>query len=1085
MVSPAPLSPLSPLSISSSTVPFTAAPNRPVPPSHSASSLSSFASSHASHIPDPHFPATPPLPEFSASQVEEERLSNERERHKLAKKRNRRILSPSSSAIFSSFLLLPSPIKTLHQSPLAELEGLGVIEAKTRRRRRRRHKSTTKQKRTWDVKESNDLDTLPYFHSSLLYYLSPRLLQRLLSHFIFNCAVLVLTLLLAVLLILRIVDDAHDLPLEAIAVTILAFFAVEICFRLLAYGWTFFRHPWFLLSSVLTLLSFLFVTNAFGISIVINNTIALILQCVYSLLRLTAITFTLTSSARRMVSTNKTRYTQHGFDLDLCFVTPRVIAMGLPSTSIEGLYRNPIDEVARFFNTLHPHHYLIINLCAERRYDRDLFEGRVLCFPFDDHNPPPLSTIVEFCTTVDRFLAEDEKNVVAVHCKGGKGRTGTMIACWLLYDSMGTTEDGELHMGEGSVFAEEAMKVFARSRTEKGVGGKIQGVSGPSQMRYVHYFEQIRWRMMREKEERGKEEDRRRQRKRTLDGPHPPEETKESSPPPATVSPISSPRSPHSHTLSSPRAHRPAALTEEKENVESPPPTLTSASSPISPRTGRVRGASRHAEFLSYASHLLYSHPKCEVLRLVLNNAYVSKEKEAMRAGDEKSRDEWNDTWNHRDNWTLVITHYRPILPRSHQEGDEGDDTSTPPSPTHPHPSHPPPTIAVKAYVEEEKRESEAEQTVTTQRHHTPQLHLIDIPSTSLPSSSSSSPLPHPRPSSPKSPSPPRPRAPKRLTHLLADLNAYNLHRYEDVHEYYFKALPKVDGDDDTAVTFDISSFEENSRSLILSGDLKFQIYRGKVDVGEDDDDVTSSGGGHPPLHDPPPEESPQRKISRALAPLAAQTPRLFGWFWVNTAFLRVTGGGAGGPPSELILRKNQLDESFQASDIDSEFNLYLYYHCPPVHAHHQQIDELREGQMRKIREMEEERKKKEREERRRKEGKAVAPPPVGKKGKGGDLEMVEVKGGGVGGVASGAFGELEEDDSMYDEEEETKGNAGREVSSGMEVDRGGRVGGRQGEGREESDTGEDDTDADEEEVEVEEEEAEVEAEAGQADFAA
>ena len=342
-------SPPPPQTPSSTTANFTALNST----RHSASSSISSASSsvtfsQASSAPDPHFPPTPPLPELTTATLEDERFSNERERTKLAKKKGR-ILTPSSSLLFSSFLSLPSPIKTLHQAPLAELEGTGV-EAKGQRRRRRRHKSTTRQKR-WEVRESNDLDTLPSLQSSLLYYLSPQLLQRLLSHFIFSLVVLLLTLLLAVLLILRIVYDSHDLPLEALAVTILAFFAFEIFLRLVAYGRSFFRHPWFVLSSLLTLLSLLFVVNAFGISIVVNNTIALILQSVYSLLRFTSITFTLTSSARRMVSTNKTRYTQHGFDLDLCFVTPRVIAMGLPSSSIEGLYRNPIDEVARFFNT--------------------------------------------------------------------------------------------------------------------------------------------------------------------------------------------------------------------------------------------------------------------------------------------------------------------------------------------------------------------------------------------------------------------------------------------------------------------------------------------------------------------------------------------------------------------------------------------------------------------------------------------------------------------------------------------------------------------------------------------------------------
>ncbi|KAH7299103.1 hypothetical protein KP509_25G072600 [Ceratopteris richardii] len=140
---------------------------------------------------------------------------------------------------------------------------------------------------------------------------------------------------------------------------------------------------------------------------------------------------------------------------------------------VEGFYRNHMEEVINFFETHHKDKYKVYNLCSERLYDASLFEGKVACFPFNDHNCPPLQLVAAFCQSAYSWLKADLENVVVVHCKAGKARTGLMISSLLLYLKFFPT-------------AEESIAFYNKKRC---VDGK--GLILPSQLRYVKYFERV------------------------------------------------------------------------------------------------------------------------------------------------------------------------------------------------------------------------------------------------------------------------------------------------------------------------------------------------------------------------------------------------------------------------------------------------------------------------------------------------------------------------------------------------------------------------------------------------------------------
>lgn len=183
------------------------------------------------------------------------------------------------------------------------------------------------------------------------------------------------------------------------------------------------------------------------------------------------------TAIRRLVSADRRRLEFGGYDLDLTYVNNRVIAMSWPSDGLEGLYRNNINHVAQYLNERHPDSYMIFNLCSERQYDESKFGYRVHRYKLDDHNPGALSVMVDFALDVDQFLKKSKRNIVVIHCKGGKGRTGTMICTHFLFSGFAETAQAAL-----SHFGSQRTSDFAKS---------FQGVESPSQERYVRYFGEL------------------------------------------------------------------------------------------------------------------------------------------------------------------------------------------------------------------------------------------------------------------------------------------------------------------------------------------------------------------------------------------------------------------------------------------------------------------------------------------------------------------------------------------------------------------------------------------------------------------
>jgi len=97
------------------------------------------------------------------------------------------------------------------------------------------------------------------------------------------------------------------------------------------------------------------------------------------------------------------------------------------------------------------------------------FEHKKICVP--DFTPPTLDQIDEFVSFVDAKLAEGKK--VLVHCFAGRGRTGTMLAAFLIHRGMSL----------------EAAVREIRERADEAYG-TVRGVIEPEQEDILHHYSQ-------------------------------------------------------------------------------------------------------------------------------------------------------------------------------------------------------------------------------------------------------------------------------------------------------------------------------------------------------------------------------------------------------------------------------------------------------------------------------------------------------------------------------------------------------------------------------------------------------------------
>ncbi|XP_034039166.1 tensin-3-like isoform X2 [Thalassophryne amazonica] len=159
---------------------------------------------------------------------------------------------------------------------------------------------------------------------------------------------------------------------------------------------------------------------------------------------------------------------EEGYELDLTYITERIIAVSFPRGCSEEVYSHNLKDVTRMLKSKHADNYLIINL-SEKRHDLSRMNPKTLDMGWPDQHAPPLDKICTICKAMESWLNADPLHVAVIHCRGGKGRIGVIISSFV-------------HFTDISASADQALDRFAM---RKYYDDKVSAMMTPSQKRYV------------------------------------------------------------------------------------------------------------------------------------------------------------------------------------------------------------------------------------------------------------------------------------------------------------------------------------------------------------------------------------------------------------------------------------------------------------------------------------------------------------------------------------------------------------------------------------------------------------------------
>uniref|UniRef100_A0A7N8XQV0 Tensin 3 n=1 Tax=Mastacembelus armatus TaxID=205130 RepID=A0A7N8XQV0_9TELE len=150
--------------------------------------------------------------------------------------------------------------------------------------------------------------------------------------------------------------------------------------------------------------------------------------------------------------------------IDLTYITERVITTYCPPECTEKTYLHNLHEIILMLQSKHGHNYMLINL-SQKNEALTQMNHKVLDAGWVDRLAPNLDQIISVCTMLENWLQTNPRNVVVLHCRGGKGRLGVLVASYIHFTNMSASADLSLDHFAMRRFCNDKLRITAGQRS--------------------------------------------------------------------------------------------------------------------------------------------------------------------------------------------------------------------------------------------------------------------------------------------------------------------------------------------------------------------------------------------------------------------------------------------------------------------------------------------------------------------------------------------------------------------------------------------------------------------------------------------